>query len=204
MKKIYILILFGFIFLLTSCNSDIITTQLDDFPSTHIPTSSETPTKHPTTTYEDTSMDSLNVFYIEFVIDHGDGSSTRYRIANIELYPTFDEMKNSNTGEFKYLKLISFEEYSLLANMYHFKDVISGEDISIVFYKNFYNFVPNNKYMIHVFPDNTNDFYWISDSDRGIFRLDNNTIICNPKFSNLYNLEVDDENEFINIFLNNK
>ena len=184
---------------LLGCNSSFNTTDTDFLSPTLISTTSEV-----STTNESTTDDSLNLFYIDFIVDNEDGTSTRYRIANIELYPTFNEMKNSNTGEFKYLKLISFEEYSLLANMYHFKDVISGEDISIVFYKNFYSFVPNNKYMIHIFPDNTNDFYWISDSDRGIFRLDNNTIICNPKFSNLYNLEVVDENEFINIFLNNK
>ncbi|MGE4572616.1 MAG: hypothetical protein AB7E09_07750 [Candidatus Izemoplasmatales bacterium] len=185
-----------FIACLLGCNNSFNTTDIDYLSSTLMPTTSEA-----STTNENTTNDSLNLFYIEFIVDNEDGTSTRYRIANIELYPTFEEMKNSTTGEFRYLKLISVEEYSALANMYHFKDETTGNNISIVFYKNTYDFVINNKYMIHVFPDNVNDFYWISDSDRGIFRLENNVIICHPKFSDLYNLKVQNEDEFLNIFL---
>jgi len=197
MKK-YIKHFFVSVFLLTllGCNNSFNTTDIDYLSSTLMPTTSEA-----STTNENTTNDSLNLFYIEFIVDNEDGTSTRYRIANIELYPTFEEMKNSTTGEFKYLKLISVEEYSALANMYHFKDETMGNNISIVFYKNTYDFVINNKYMIHVFPDNTNDFYWISDSDRGIFSLENNVIICHSKFSDLYNLKVQNEDEFLNIFL---
>jgi hypothetical protein len=172
-KHCFIFLVSIFFLTLLGCNNSLNTTDLDYLSSTLTPTTSES-----SITNENTTGDSLNLFYIEFIVDNQEGTSTRYRIANIELYPTFEEMKNSTTGEFKYLKLISVEEYSALANMYYFKDEITGNNISIVFYKNTYDFVINNKYMIHVFPDNTNDFYWISDSDRGIFILENNIIIC--------------------------
>jgi len=194
-KHCFIFLVSVFFLTLLGCNNSFNTTDIDYLSSTLTPTTSEA-----STTNENTNDDSLNLFYIEFIVDNEDGTSTRYRIANIELYPTFEEMKNSTTGEFKYLKLISVEEYSALANMYHFKDEITGNNILIVFYKNTYDFVIDNKYMIHVFPDNNNDFYWISDSDRGIFSLENNIIICHSKFSNLYNMKVQNEDEFLNIF----
>jgi hypothetical protein len=72
---------------------------------------------------------------------------TRYRIAHIELYPTFDKMKSSTIGEFRYLELISIENYSDMSYKYHFKDLFRDEIISVIFYKNVYNFQINNKYM---------------------------------------------------------
>lgn len=194
----YLYFLFGILsILLTSCSTKQPNTN--EFSTTNlITTISEN-----TTTNESTAGDSLDLFYTEFTVESEDGMITRYRIAHIELYPTFDKMKSSTIGEFKYLELLSIENYSDMSYKYHFKDFFRDEIISVIFYKNVYNFQINNKYMIHIFPDNSNDFYWISDVTAGIFKMENNMIICHQKFSELFQLKVNSEADFIDIFLDN-
>ena len=138
------------------------------------------------------------------VEDDDDGIVMTFYVRHIERYPTFESMLASEVGEFRYLMLEEINDYSLVSNLYTFTDVHTIESIDVVFYKNAFDFVVGEKYMIHVFPAVEHDFYFISDSHHGIFQLKGDRVSCSQKFEGMYNKYVEDEDAFLALFNNDE
>lgn len=140
------------------------------------------------------------IIQVNLTIENDNGIVTNYNFSHIELYPTFESMLASDKGEFRYLKLEEIKDFSIYSNMYTFKDLNSNEKIDVVFYKNVFEFVIGENYMVHVFTDIEYDYYFVSDVQHGIFQFKDNKLLCSNKFESLFNKSIANENQFLELF----
>ncbi|MEC9484515.1 MAG: hypothetical protein UMR38_01400 [Candidatus Izemoplasma sp.] len=173
MKKI--LFLFFISFLLVGCNS-IPEEELNNESNQEFADNSNSTINVPEITstqndFEKTVDSNLEpeIIQVNLTIENDNGIVTNYNFSHIELYPTFESMLASDKGEFRYLKLEEIKDFSIYSNMYTFEDLNTNEKIDVVFYKNIFNFIIGENYMIHVFTDIEYDYYFVSDVQHGIF-----------------------------------
>lgn len=153
--------------------------------------------------FADNSNSTINVpeiIQVNLAIENDNGIVTNYNFSHIELYPTFESMLASDKGEFRYLKLEEINDFSIYSNMYTFEDVNTNEKIDVVFYKDIFDFIIGENYMIHVFTDVEYDYYFVSDVQHGIFQFKDNKLLCSNKFESLYNKVFENENQFLELF----
>ena len=204
MKKI--LFLFFISFLLVGCNS-IPEEELNNESNQEFADNSNSTINVPEITstqndFEKTVDSNLEpeIIQVNLTIENDSGIVTNYNFSHIELYPTFESMLASDKGEFRYLKLEEIKDFSIYSNMYTFEDLNTNEKIDVVFYKNIFNFIIGENYMIHVFTDIEYDYYFVSDVQHGIFQYKDNKLLCSNKFESLYNKAFENENQFLELF----
>lgn len=201
-----ILFLFFISFLLVGCNS-IPEKELNNESNQEFADNSNSTINVPEITstqndFEKTVDSNLEpeIIQVNLTIENDNGIVTNYNFSHIELYPTFESMLASDKGEFRYLKLEEIKDFSIYSNMYTFEDLNTNEKIDVVFYKNIFNFIIGENYMIHVFTDFEYDYYFVSDVQHGIFQYKDNKLLCSNKFESLYNKAFENENQFLELF----
>jgi len=204
MKKI--LFLFFISFLLVGCNS-IPEEELNNESNQEFAANSNSTINVPEITstqndFEKTVDSNIEpeIIQVSLTIENDNGIVTNYNFSHIELYPTFESMLASDKGEFRYLKLEEIKDFSIYSNMYTFEDVNTNEKIDVVFYKNIFDFIIGENYMIHVFTDVEYDYYFVSDVQHGIFQYKDSKLLCSNKFESLYNKAFENENQFLELF----
>lgn len=204
MKKI--LFLFFMSFLLVGCNS-VSEEEVNNESNQEFANNSDSTLNVPEiistqNDFEKTVDSNLEpeIIQVNLTIENDNGIVTNYNFSHIELYPTFESMLASDKGEFRYLKLEEIKDFSIYSNMYTFEDLNTNEKIDVVFYKNIFNFIIGENYMIHVFTDVEYNYYFVSDVQHGIFQYKDNKLLCSNKFDSLYNKAFENENQFLELF----
>ncbi len=205
MKKVLFLFLMSF--LLVGCNTvyeeelnnESNQEHTDNNPSITLNNSETLVTPNDSEKTVDNNLEP-EIIQVNLTIENDNGIVTNYNFSHIELYPTFESMLTSDKGEFRYLRLEQIKDFSIYSNMYTFEDVNTNEKIDVVFYKNIFNFIIGENYMIHVFTDVEYDYYFVSDVQHGIFQYKDNKLLCSNKFESLYNEAFKNENQFLELF----
>ena len=107
---------------------------------------------------------------IESSSNSGNGFSFEY--SYVDIYPSFEDLKSAEWVEFRLVEYLCYEEGTIFADSYYFRDMVNDEIIEVIHTRGEATFYGGRKYVLALTEDEVRDRYFTAGNYyNAIFRL---------------------------------